>query len=156
MPLPGYLARNQYIRLTRFPYFSTSPQPLVYSENLVHFWNMGANPNAQAQAQAQAGGFTTSALQMAFRAGNEDIAAMLLEYGADPNIKCYVYDGSAVQAAAYGGDENIVKLLLEKGVDIIGGPAHDGYSGGAALQVACYRGHVSMVKLLLERRADPY
>ena len=88
-------------------------------------------------------------LQVALCCGQEAIAKILIENGANVNAQGGEY-GDALQAASSYGHETIAKLLLEKGADV---NARGGHYGNA-LQAASSCGHMAIAKLLLENGAD--
>eukprot|EP00526_Cylindrotheca_closterium_P003225 CAMPEP_0113647790 /NCGR_PEP_ID=MMETSP0017_2-20120614/25322_1 /TAXON_ID=2856 /ORGANISM="Cylindrotheca closterium" /LENGTH=1578 /DNA_ID=CAMNT_0000559917 /DNA_START=812 /DNA_END=5548 /DNA_ORIENTATION=+ /assembly_acc=CAM_ASM_000147 len=79
-----------------------------------------------------------------------DVAKLLLEHGADPNISDKDGDTPLIDASMYG-NTNIVELLLEKGAD----PNVCIKNGDTALYIASNKGHTEVVKLLLEKGVDP-
>lgn len=87
-----------------------------------------------------------------------DVVALLLEHGADPNLRCD--DGGlaliwATQHGRYNDDgsvtatEKIVEMLLENGAD----PNCTGREGEVPLLEAISHGHYNMAKSLLEHGA---
>ncbi|KAG8753175.1 hypothetical protein FRC14_006356 [Serendipita sp. 396] len=122
-----------------------------------------------------------TALQHAAYTGNESVAHLLLEAGANVNTHAGTY-GHALQIASMEGKHAMVLLLLKKGANVnaVGGKygtalqaaadnAHnavmesllqrgadvnvEGGRYGSPLQAACRRGHLHSVQLLLERGA---
>ncbi|KAG8782204.1 hypothetical protein FRC15_007339 [Serendipita sp. 397] len=93
--------------------------------------------------------FYVTALQYAAYAGNEAVARLLIEAGANVNMKAGTW-GYALQVAAKRGHHEVVTLLLENGADInaVGGEF------GTALQAAANEGNDTVVSLLLENGAD--
>ncbi|KAG8800464.1 hypothetical protein FRC16_002826 [Serendipita sp. 398] len=93
--------------------------------------------------------FYVTALQYAAYAGNEAVARLLIEAGANGNTKAGTW-GYALQVAAKRGHHEVVTLLLENGADIdaVGGEF------GTALQAAANEGNDTVVNLLLENGAD--
>ncbi|CAI5459144.1 unnamed protein product [Closterium sp. Yama58-4] len=94
-------------------------------------------------------------LHEAVVAGSVDAAAVLLEWGADPN------GGTATQQegfsppllwAVQAGNEELVRLLLTNGADINATDAHR----CSALHYACSTGHRGIIKLLLVAGANMY
>ncbi|KAJ7273936.1 ankyrin repeat-containing domain protein [Mycena rebaudengoi] len=93
-----------------------------------------------------------TALQLASFLRDTYSVTMLLDCGADPNIKGGT-DGVALRAAVCGGSWDVVRLLLENGADpdVQGGvPGMD-----LSLYEACANGEVKIVELLLVKGADP-
>jgi ankyrin repeat protein len=89
-------------------------------------------------------------LAEAARNGHVDLSALLLDAGAEPNMR----DGqgrSPLYWAAAAGQAAVVELLLARGADIHLGAR----SGDTPLVVAAQNGHERVVQLLLEHSADP-
>ncbi|MCJ1265385.1 hypothetical protein MMC22_005262 [Lobaria immixta] len=80
-----------------------------------------------------------------------EVLEVLLEAGADPNIKGGEFS-TALQAACNQQKEDLVWLLLDSGADP--NIQHCGKCDNA-LQQACSDGNEKIVRLLLERGADP-
>ncbi|KAL8717322.1 MAG: hypothetical protein Q9181_008337, partial [Wetmoreana brouardii] len=82
------------------------------------------------------GASASKALYMASYGGHVRVVAMLIEAGADVNIRGGRY-GNALQAASARGHEKVVRMLLDHGADInaLGGLY------GNALEAASARGH---------------
>ena len=98
-------------------------------------------------AQTDAG---VTALYVACQFGDHDIASILLNAKADPNIQ--TKDGwTPLTLASSKGYINTVQLLLEHSADI---NYRSTVTGDTALILACKYGHTKMVRLLLERGAD--
>jgi ankyrin repeat protein len=94
-------------------------------------------------------GLYGTALQAASKGGHLEIVQLLLNHGADVNIR-RGDSGTALQAASAIGYLEIVQLLLNHGAD-------DNIQGeyyGTALQAASARGHLEIVQLLLNHGAD--
>lgn len=114
-----------------------------------------------------------TALQAACHMGRRDIAAWLLERGAQPDLCCWaamgevekvrqaleadpesasyrgVHGMSVLMHAAFGGSLEVAKLLLDYGADTVNEP--DGAS--SPLHGAAMRGDKALVQLLLEHGA---
>jgi hypothetical protein len=90
-----------------------------------------------------------NALQNAAKAGNEPVAELLLEAGANINA---VGDsnGTALQLAVKESKEGMVRLFLRRGADVnmAGGQLH------TPLQAAASEGKVTLVEILLDCGAD--
>jgi ankyrin repeat protein len=72
------------------------------------------------------------------------VRSLLLDHGADPNLRDR-YDQTALMLAAYRGCTDIVRLLL---LDRRTDPnLRDGF-GSTALMIASHYGHIVVVKLL--------
>ena len=101
----------------------------------------GADPNAQ-DPQSGSTMLATAALM-----GHTEVVALLLEHGADVNVKSRD-GGTALHAAAFLGRVETVKFLLEKGANTtlrnnMGGIAID----GAKLDWAFAKGIIAMLQL---------
>lgn len=90
-------------------------------------------------------------LRVAVEKGYFDVAHMLLEHGANVNVRGYD-NWTPLQYASYRGisDGDIVQLLLEHGADI----ECSNYRGQTPLHLASKAGHPKAVQLLLEYGAD--
>lgn len=81
-------------------------------------------------------------------------AQLLLEHGADPDIKSYLMAGergwTALMIVAKKGFTDMVKLLLEWGAD----PNVQGKNGMTALMLATQKAYYDIIKILLEYGAD--
>lgn len=92
-----------------------------------------------------------TALHYAVAGEHEDIAALLLEAGADPNLSSR--EGSIrdpLSIAAGLGSESIVKLLVDKGADTL----LKNEMGYTPLNIAISKGHLSIAKLLVQKSPD--
>ncbi|KAJ7177398.1 Aldehyde/histidinol dehydrogenase [Mycena crocata] len=92
-------------------------------------------------------------LHIAARVGNTEIAAPLLDAGADPAAAWDIGGVQALHVAAQNGHRDMVKLLLNHGA-----PIDERFGSGAfsenTLHSACAGGNLDVVKLLLQRGAD--
>ena len=79
-----------------------------------------------------------------------DIARLLLEHGADPNI-CDIYHSTPLHEASSHGLLEVARLLLSYGAKV---DAKD-KQGRTPFQVAASEGHHEITKLLLEHGAVP-
>lgn len=83
--------------------------------------------------------------------GHTEVVKVLLDNGADPNLRSnWTGCGTALSAAARNGHTRIVKMLLNKGADV-------NYAEPFArepLYAAVYSNNVETVKILLERGAQ--
>ena len=101
----------------------------------------GADPNTK---DPQSG---STLLAIAALMGHTEVVAVLLEHGADVNVKSKD-GGTALHAAAFLGRADTVKLLLEKGADTtlkngMGSPAID----GAKLDWTFTKGIIGMLQI---------
>ncbi|KAL1970529.1 hypothetical protein VTN77DRAFT_4173 [Rasamsonia byssochlamydoides] len=89
-------------------------------------------------------------LSWAATSGQEAIAKLLLDHGADPNLWAEDVHSrkTPLSEAARYGHESLVKLLLENGADV-------GGCGRDALFRVIGNGHEAIVKLLIEKGVDP-
>ena len=80
------------------------------------------------------------------------IVKLLLEKGADPNVKDNIFKETALISALSKGQMEVAKLLIEKGADpnVI-----DENNGKTVLMLAVTTGQMEVAKLLLEKGADP-
>lgn len=92
-----------------------------------------------------------SALQVAAFRGNIAIARLLLERGADVNLRGGE-GNTPLKTAAEQGNVELAKLFLDAGADL---EYAGGIDGGTALCMAADRGHPDVVRLLLDRGSDP-
>jgi uncharacterized protein len=99
-----------------------------------------------------AGRESTPLLMSLFR-NQPEAARLLLEAGADPNVRGAEGD-TPLRWCVERGDTDMVELLLEKGaaktIDDIGEPR-----GLTALGIACERLNVPMMRRLIEAGANP-
>ncbi|CAI5471095.1 unnamed protein product [Closterium sp. Yama58-4] len=96
-----------------------------------------------------------TALHEAVVAGSLDAAALLLEWGADPDGGTAAAEGGQsppLMSAVQAGSEEAVRLLLTNGADINATDARL----CSALHYACATGHRSIIKLLLVAGANMY
>lgn len=95
--------------------------------------------------ECEASSGRTGLLEAAWN-GNADIAAFLLERGADPNIA----DRSGytpLMRAAEGGHDSIAAALLAKGADV---NRRGRVRGATALMLAAENGHADLISRLLD------
>ena len=94
--------------------------------------------------------FNPTSLIIAANEGKINAVKLLLDRGADPNLRDET-GASALYCAANWGKVNVVKLLLDRGADP---NLKDGIED-TALHHAARDGHDHVVRVLLEARADP-
>lgn len=120
---------------------------VIWSDPLVE-WLLDAGGNPDAVNAPLADG--TSPLLRACREGREDIAAALIEGGADRGA-LDSYGNDALWAACYAGDLPTIRALLNAGIDL----DRQNRTGATALIYAASAGKTEVVKFLLEAGADP-
>ncbi|KAF8217144.1 ankyrin repeat-containing domain protein [Mycena galopus ATCC 62051] len=94
--------------------------------------------------------FNPTALHVAVKAGNIEIAQMLLNKGAATGAEWTQDEYHPLHLAVQGKDLEMVRLLLDRGARIDTRFGYDGRNEDA-LKHACWTGQLDMVKLLLER-----
>ncbi|KAJ7734706.1 ankyrin repeat-containing domain protein [Mycena olivaceomarginata] len=99
----------------------------------------------KAYAIAETEVYDGSVLQTVSAPAHEAVVRLLIEKGADVNLRAGAF-GSALQIAAYYDHQSILRLLIENGADV---NFQDGGPFGNALQAAAYDGHTGLVRLLL-------
>lgn len=100
----------------------------------------GANLNSRSHNKLKA-----APIQSATARGHRKIVKMLLEHGADPNIR--EQGGfTPLHAAAQNGDDEMIRILLYGGADL----AITGNNGKTALDLAMEAGHEKATLLLGE------
>ena len=92
-----------------------------------------------------------NALQLVTRDGNEQLARLLLEKGA--NVEGGDEGLTPLQAATVQGNVRLINLLLEKGARINGIGSGRGAENPPAW-IAASRGHTEILGMLLEKGAD--
>ena len=96
------------------------------------------------------GAETENTMILATKGGNISVVRMLLDAGADPNMKSSRGD-TPLLMSANEGNLGITKLLLQRGAQ----PNIVGRSGYTPLHQAACNGNIDVVKELLEKGADP-
>lgn len=93
-----------------------------------------------------------TALMIAAKRGHFETVKILLEAGANPNLKMYDSEVTALGTAAQEENNEIILELIKHGVNInFARP-----NGETALITAAFHGNKSTIKLLLENGANPY
>jgi ankyrin len=90
------------------------------------------------------------ALELSCLQGDAATAKILLEHGANPNLRSKV-GATPLHDAALTGKREVVELLLDHGANI---NATDSESASTPLHYAASFGHLDVVKLLVGRGAD--
>jgi ankyrin repeat protein len=98
------------------------------------FLDKGTDVNARTQ-------YGATALSYASDKGHVEVVKLLLERGADPDVKDTFYGATPMSWAAPKGHVEIVRLLIEKGAK----------DKGTALSLGVDKGSVPLVKLVLEK-----
>lgn len=106
-----------------------------------------ANPNAQDKAYV---GDNRGPLHMAVSLGSRDLVQMLLDFGADANLKNRSHE-TALHFAAERGYIDIVQLLLERGARKDSLTKHTKMT---PLLAAAENGHAEIVRLLISKGAN--
>lgn len=107
--------------------------------------------DAGGEVNQQGGSGNMTLLMWAGFAQADDIAALLIERGADVNIIDDNCRGNALIWAVEAGSTNIVRLILDRKPDLDYGDS----DGETALMYAGKGGHRQIAKLLLEKGANP-
>lgn len=89
-------------------------------------------------------------LLLASRVGRVEIAKVLLDAGADPNIRDLLMQSSVVHKAAYTGRAGAIPWVLKAGADLDNQAPYNGYT---ALHDAAWHGNVEAAKELLKAGA---
>lgn len=111
------------------------------------FLEYGAYPNGIGPARL--GGYCGTPLNAAKVRHKLDIMKVLLDKGADPNIRGSKHGWTALQLACLYSRREAFNILIEHNADI---NAHGPY--GTPLQAAAYSGDKPLVRALLHRGAD--
>lgn len=98
------------------------------------FLDKGVDVNAKTQ-------YGATALAYACDKGHTEVVRLLLERGADPNVRDTFYNATPMSWAAPKGHVEIARLLIEKGAK----------DKGMALQLGVEKGSVELVKAVLDK-----
>ncbi|TRX94161.1 hypothetical protein FHL15_004929 [Xylaria flabelliformis] len=82
--------------------------------------------------------------------GHRTVVQLLLDQGADPELRSHVSWRTPLSPAAENGHVAIVQVLLDRGADL----ESEDSSGQTPLSRAATKGRVTVVQLLLDRGAD--
>ena len=91
-----------------------------------------------------------NALYEAILEGNNTIVELLIEAGANVNLKHEIYGDTPLYPAAIKGRKKICELLITKGADVNA----KRNNGRNPLHIAAYWGHTEVVKLLIAKGAN--
>lgn len=105
--------------------------------------------NDGADVNEGAGEITYPAILNASAQGDPKIVKLLLDHGADVNVRCE-YDGSALMAALYYEHQEAARMLIDNGADI---DVQD-KNGNSALHAAAANGYQEIVQLLIDKGID--
>lgn len=106
--------------------------------------SLGANPDATATPDSKIAG--TCALGEAGGRGQLDTVRVLLNYGAEIELKSGPYVSSTLFLAVDGGNSDVIKLLLEKGATV----ESTNDDGRMPVQHASSCGHHAALKALIQ------
>lgn len=95
-------------------------------------------------------GVTATPLYQAATTGHEEVASMLLDHGAIPEIASSKDGYTPLLIAAEGGYEKAVEVLLGRGANV----KATSTKAWTALHVSAQNGHTSVVRILLTRNPD--
>ena len=109
----------------------------------------GCSIDAGANVRAATTAGHTALLVAADYAGAAESVRVLLQHGADPNIRTKAFLATPLARATLHGDRTVVALLLDAGAAV-----NDRPDGSVALLAAANQGDREMVTLLLDRGAD--
>ncbi|TIC93493.1 Ankyrin-1 [Colletotrichum higginsianum] len=90
-------------------------------------------------------------LHMAAREGNSEMARILLEAGARPDLPSHHWHETPLWSACYRGHLEIAQSLYQMAPETLDTPSYDGET---PLMVACAAGNLALVGFLLERGAE--
>lgn len=80
----------------------------------------------------------------------EQIARILLDFGADPNLEDFM-ENTSLNIASEKGQTEMVMLLLDQGAD----PNHANIMGGTPVTAAAQNGHLDLAQTLAAHGANP-
>ena len=104
----------------------------------------GADVNAKG-AKGEFGAGDTALMHASQGKGHKEIVEMLINAGADVNVRDK-FGGTALMIASQNGHVETVEMLIEKGADV---NARD-FLGNTALVYATEEGHKEIIKILEE------
>jgi hypothetical protein len=79
-----------------------------------------------------------------------DNVKLLLQYGADPNLKCFKHL-TPLHVATYGQFPSTVKVLLDSNADV---DVRENEHCQTALHIACQRNSCDIVHMLVQKKSD--
>ncbi len=89
-------------------------------------------------------------LMIAVNRGSDEIAQLLIDNGADPDIKDIAYGRTALHIAASKGYQKIASVLVSKGAEV----NITDNNGHSPLYSALYHGNDQIAKLLIKNKAE--
>lgn len=126
-------------------FFQTPDEPIVKAIERDHvdavkgFLDAGVDANAYTI-------FGRRLLYTAAKEGAYNVTSLLLEYGADPNIKNLCSENCPLIVAAAGGDDDNVQQLIEAGADV---------KAKNLLHAICQACSLPILQLALDHGANP-
>lgn len=91
-------------------------------------------------------------LLLAIRDGKMELLPLLLQYGADVNLRLRGMRHTPLQLACQQGSFEMVAFLLQRGADVRAAPSPA--NGGTALQMAGQSGNIKVAQLLIDNGAN--
>jgi ankyrin repeat protein len=131
----------------RFPQAFAELMAAVRNNNLRKLKEIAPKNKALLSVQDEQG---FSPLLWAAREGMDEIVAVLLANGADPNQLDFWMKANSGHKAAFWGRAKVMALLVKNGLDI---NAKGGYNGYTPLHDAVNGGHLDVVRVLLDAGA---
>ncbi|KAK8104905.1 hypothetical protein PG999_008264 [Apiospora kogelbergensis] len=91
-------------------------------------------------------------LLLAIRDGKMELLPLLVQYGADVNLRLRGMRHTPLQLACQQGSFEMVAFLLQRGADVRAAPSPA--NGGTALQMAGQSGNIKVAQLLIDNGAN--
>ncbi|KAK8120001.1 uncharacterized protein PG998_004627 [Apiospora kogelbergensis] len=91
-------------------------------------------------------------LLLAIRNGKMELLPLLVQYGADVNLRLRGMRHTPLQLACQQGSFEMVAFLLQRGADVRAAPSPA--NGGTALQMAGQSGNIKVAQLLIDNGAN--